>query len=237
MNPNLRFAQYVPGRNEGRGAGVLEMRHLARVCDALALLAGSPAWTAADAQAFHVWLAAYFTWLTESPNGRDEAAAQNNHGSWYDVQTAHLALVLGRTGLARQLLADGLRKRLAVQVEPDGRQPLELARTKALGYCLFNLEALFALARLGDQAGADWWGFATKDGRSLSAALNYLAPYTDPALPWPKDDLLAADRSDLLPLLAEALRHHEDPAWRAYLEKFSDSPRQRAARWQLLLAK
>ena len=36
--------------------------------------------------------------------------------------------------------------------------------------------------------------------------------------------------------LAEALRHRDDPKWRAWLEKFSDTPQQRTARWHLLLA-
>lgn len=69
------------------------------------------------------------------------------------------------------------------QIEPDGQQPLELARTKSLGYSLFNLEALFNLARLGGNVNVDWWNFATKDGRSLQAAMRYLAPYADPSKP------------------------------------------------------
>jgi len=235
MNPHLRYAQYVPGRNEGRGAGILEMRHLTQVCDTLALIADSHAWTEADAQAFHAWLAEYFVWLTESVNGKEEAAAENNHGSWYDVQAAHLAFVLGKTDFAREILTAGLQKRLARQIEPDGRQPFELARTKSLGYSLFNLEALFNLARLGEHADVDWWGFTTKDGRSLRTALRYLAPYADPAKPWPKDDIAAASRADLLPLLAEALRHGGEPQWHTLLAKFGATPRQLPARWHLLL--
>jgi hypothetical protein len=236
MNPNLRFAQYVPGRNNGRGTGILEMRHLNRVCDALALIAEAHIWTEADAQAFRAWLDAYFTWLTQSQAGKDEAAALNNHGSWYAVQMAHLALVLGRTDLARTTLIDGLQKRLARQIEPDGRQPLELARTKSLGYSLFNLEALFNLARLGEHVGVDWWAYRTDDGRSLRAALSQLAPYVDPAKPWIKRDILPANRADLLPLLAEALQYVDDPEWRSLLAGFGGIPEVRSARWHLLLS-
>jgi hypothetical protein len=229
MNPHLRYAQYVPGRNEGRGAGILEMRHLARVCDALVLIEDSGAWTATDAQAFRAWLAVYFSWLRESPAGREEAGAKNNHGSWYDVQAASIALALGETDWAKKLLTDGRQKRLARQIEPDGRQPLELARTKSLGYSLFNLEALFTLARLGERLQVDWWTYQTPDGRSLGAALDYLAPYVDPARPWPKEDLVAANRENLLPLLAEAAQHGDHPRWRALLDQFARTPIQRAA--------
>jgi hypothetical protein len=229
MNPNVNFGQYVTGVNEGREEGVLEFRSLITVSDSLALIAASPAWTEKDAKAFHAWLAAYFTWLTESPIALTEAAAPNNHGTWYDAQSAYIALVLGQTDYARKLLADGLQKRLARQVEPDGRQPLELTRTKSLNYSLFNLESLFTLARLADHVGIDWWNYSTPDGRSLHVALRYLAPYADPGKPWPRNDVVAGDRTRLFALFAQALRHGDDPLFREML-RFSPAD----ARWHLL---
>jgi hypothetical protein len=224
MNPNLEHAQAIRGINDGRGVGIIEARHLVGLTDGLALLAGSPAWPAADAAAMTAWLADYYRWLTTSKNGREEAAAENNHGSWYDVQATGLALVLGRTDDAKKLLSAVPTKRIARQIEPDGRQPLELTRTKSLNYSLFNLEALFLLSRLGEQVGVDWWNFTTHDGRSLRAALRYVAPYADPAKAWPKKDVEAADRARILPLLAEALRHGDDAQFREVLAKFSGSP-------------
>jgi hypothetical protein len=244
MNPNLNFGQYVPGRDEGRGRGILEMRQLTWICDSLALIADSPSWTDADNQAFHRWLAAYFDWLTTGPNGRVEASAANNHGSWYDVQAAHLALVLGKTDFARKILSDGLEKRIARQIEPDGSQPLELVRTKSLSYSLFNLEALCNLATLAEHVNIDWWAYTTKDGRSLRVALRYLAPYADPRKAWIETDLVAGNRTELFPLLAEALRHDDkaasldpdDLSFRELLEKFGDSsPKLNAGRWRLFL--
>jgi hypothetical protein len=235
MNPNLNFGQYVPGRNDGRGSGILEMRHLTSVCDGLALIAGSKAWTEADNNAFHGWLTAYFAWLTTSPNGRDEASAPNNHGSWYDMQAAHIALVLGKTDFAKKILSDGLTKRIASQIQPDGSQPLELARTKSLSYSLFNLEALCNLATLAENVNIDWWAYTTEDGQNLRAALRYLAPYADPNKAWIENDLIAASRTELLPLFAEALRHGNDTQFHELLAKFGDaSSGQRSARWRLL---
>jgi hypothetical protein len=235
MNPNLRFGQYIPGKNEGRGGGILEMRHLTKVCDAIALIADSPAWTEADNHAFHNWLAAYFAWLTTSANGEDEAAALNNHGSWYDVQAAHIALVLGKTDFAKKILSDGLVKRIACQIMPNGRQPLELVRTKSLVYSLFNLEALCNLATLAEHVNVDWWDYTTDDGRSLHAALSYLAPYADPKKPWIENDLVPANRAELLPLMSEAIQHGDDDAqFSELLAEFGGSSSgQSDARWRL----
>jgi len=235
MNPNLEHAQAIPGVNDGRGIGIIESRHLTAICDALALLGDSPAWPAGDRAAFRQWLDTYYGWLTNSGHGRDEQGERNNHGSWYDVQASYLALALDRPAEARQILTDGLTRRLAHQVRPDGAQPLELARTKSLDYSLFNLEALFDCAALAEHVGLDWWRFTTPDGRSLRAALAYLAPYADPAKPWPKEDLHAADRSRLLPLFTRYLRHVDEPIFHTLLERFSTTE-DRAGRWRLLLA-
>src|SRR5579885_1445002 len=235
MNPNVNFGQYVPGVNEGRGTGLISFRAFTNVCNTLGLIAGSPAWTADDDTAFRAWLADYYTWLTTSRNGRDEAHATNNHGSWYDVQAAEIALFLGKTDAAKKILTDALEKRLATQIMPDGSEPEELRRTKSLGYSLFNVQALCNLSVLAEHVDVDWWGFSTKDGRSLRAALRYLAPYADPAKPWIKNDLVASGRAGLLPLFAEALRHGDDPQFHELLVKFGDSGDQQAARWHLLL--
>lgn len=236
MNPNLACAQAVPGRNNGRGAGVLQGRQLGRIADSLALLGDAPAWTTEDRTAFRRWLEEYYHWLTTAPNAREEEAAENNHGTWFDVQAAHLALVLGRRDEARARLEKALQRRLAAQVEPDGRQPRELERTQSLGYSLFNLEAFFSLARLADRAGLDWWSFSTKDGRSLGAALRYVAPYADPKKPWRKDDLVAADRERIFPLLAEFLSHREDPELRRLLDAFGARSAATPREWELWYA-
>jgi unsaturated chondroitin disaccharide hydrolase len=234
MNPNFQHAQAIPGITDGRGIGIIEARRLIDVNEGLALIAGSPAWTDADRAAFNQWLTAFYEWLTTSTNGRDEQAAENNHGTWYDVQAAHLALVLGHTADAKKILAGGLTNRLARQVEPDGSQPLELARTKSLNYSIHNLEALLACARLAEHVGVDWWSFATTDGRSLRAALAYLAPYTDPAKSWPKNDIYPADRSRLLPLLARFLQRSDATKLRTFYDQAAANA-DVDARWRLWL--
>ncbi len=220
MNPNLQHAQAIPGITDGRGIGIIESRRLMNLNEGLALLTGSPAWTGADRAALREWLAAFYGWLRTSKNGLDEQGEHNNHGTWYDAQVAHLALVLGLTVEAKQILTEGLTRRLAAQIEPDGSQPHELARTKSLGYSLYNLEAFFTCACLGEHVGVDWWSYATTDGRSLQAALAYLAPFADPAKPWPKKDLHDGDRGHLPRRLAQFLSRMPDPQLRGIYDRF-----------------
>jgi hypothetical protein len=223
MNPNFQHAQAIPGISDGRGIGIIEARRLMNLNEGLAMLAASPAWTVDDRASLHAWLCDFYHWLTTSANGRDEQDEANNHGTWYDAQVAHLALVLDRPAEARAILTEGLARRLATQVEPDGRQPHELARTRSLSYSLYNLEALLTCAQLAGCVDVDWWSFATPDGRSLAAALGFLAPYADPEMAWPYQQLHPADRAEIVHLIGKYLAHREDASLREIHTRFAST--------------
>jgi hypothetical protein len=233
MNPNLQHAQAIPGITDGRGIGIIEAHNLIDLTDGLALLQGSTAWTEDDQKEFKQWLTSYYDWLTASKNGHDEYGEENNHGTWYDAQTAHLALVLGKNDRAKAIVTEALHRRLDHEIEPDGSQPRELARTKSLSYSLFNLDALFHLARLGQRLQVDWWNYESADHRSLRGALAFLAPYLDPEKPWIKKDLELTERGRILPYLREFLRHHPDAELAAHLTRFTQRPDVGAQRWLL----
>ncbi len=225
MNPHLEFAQAVPGENTGRGTGILEGRNLATAADAAGLLAGSPAWTPLDQAAFRVWLETYVNWLLTSKKGREEAAAHNNHGTFYDVQAVELALVLDRPDVARRITESAKQKRLSAQIKPDGSQPLELERTAAFGYSHFNLEALFALATLSEHVGVDLWHYPLGNGKdALAAALDYLLPYVaDPSKKWPYEQIKKFSRSEFAPQLRQALNVYGDTKYGKTLAQFPDA--------------
>jgi len=211
MNPHLRYAQAIPGHNTGRGIGIIETARLPQLVDRAELLAGSPAWSDADRRGLREWTAAYLDWLLSSSHGKDEARMTNNHGSWYDVQVAALALRTGRPGSAREQLGRVTRRRIAAQIEPDGRQPRELERTRALAYSLFNLEALLTAAILGVRVEVDLWTFQTEDGRSLDRALEFLLPFTDPAVKWPHAQITDVPWATFSKVLRIAYQRSGDP--------------------------
>ena len=225
MNPNLEYAQGIRGITTGRGIGIIDSHSLTEVIDAVGLLSGSKNWNEAEQKDMEQWFAAFLDWLRTSKNGKDEFNAKNNHGSFYDVQTADYALFLRRDDLARQILSAAEQKRIATQIEPDGKQPLELARTRSFGYSCFNLRALTELAILGEHVGVDFWHFKTKDGRSIRAALDYLLPYGLGEKPWPYKQLGDLGARDLVQPLLEAARAYRNSAYEAAAKKIEGDNR------------
>jgi hypothetical protein len=150
MNPHLKYAKAVRGLNDGRFLGILDGRILTSVCDGIAFISKSPAWTEQDSEGFKAWMNEYYHWLTRTDAGAEEKAHPNNHGTWYDVQAAHLALFLGKPEEAFTLVETAKQRRIDRQIERDGTQPHEMQRTKSLNYSIFNLEALTRLAILGE---------------------------------------------------------------------------------------
>jgi hypothetical protein len=204
MNPNLNFGQGIPGGVDGRPAGLIGARGLADLVDAVGLLGGSKNWTTNDQQRMTAWAGDYLHWLTTSKIGLGEDAASNNHGTFYDVQAVSLALFVGKTDFAREKLRAAAEKRIARQIEPDGKMPRELARTLSFHYSLFNLRAEMQLAALGRNAGVDLWHYRSDDGRSILKAAEFMAQFADPASAWPYQSIQKPNRHELGELLLMA---------------------------------
>jgi len=177
MNPNLNFGQGIPGINTGRNFGIIETRHLVVVPEALALLHGSRSVDASLVTGLKKWFADYTTWLTTSPVALPEGEAKNNHGTFYDTQVVDFALFTGNEDLARRTLQTQTWPRVAVQLTPDGAQPLELARTRPWNYVSMNLQGWARLALLAPHVGLDLWHYRTPDGRGLRPAIEWFRPY------------------------------------------------------------
>lgn len=231
MNPHLRYAQAVPGRNVGRGAGIIETHNLPKLIDAVGLLSSSNSWTSIDHKRLQDWFDAYLIWLIDSPEGKAEAKAQNNHGSWYDVQVASYALFIRRDELAKKVLTEFSSKRIAEQIEADGRQPHELARTQGWHYSIFNLEALFNAASIADKLGIDLWS-ETPDKRSIRKALDWLMPFATGEKKWPYKQFSAFQPEKLAPLTRRAAIHYREPAYERAMSKITGISADH--RWHLL---
>ena len=189
MNPNLNYAQGVPGISPGRNAGVLDGRYFStRIVDSLVLLRGNPAWTDNDEQQMRAWMQDYLTWLQGSKIAKKEGRTENNHGNWYVTQVSGVAWYLGDKAVIGDMVKL-MKSKLDVQLKPDGTQPAELARTRSFHYSYFNLQAISMMAVLAQKNGIDLWHYRTSQGGSVLKSLDFMARFTDPALPWPYKSL------------------------------------------------
>jgi hypothetical protein len=212
MNPNLKFAQGVPGRTPGRGAGVLDTLRLTRVIEGVGLIAPSKVLSTQELAALERWFTDYTTWMMTSPTGQEERDASNNHGVWYDFQLAHFALFARREDLARAVIQQVPTQRLAKQIEADGKMPRELERTRAYHYTIYALQAA---ARLGDLAGCvnvDLW--RGPGAPRLKAALDFIVPYVGREAEFPYPDLKPGPDEGSYELFLRAAWAHGDMEYR-----------------------
>ncbi|WP_433171612.1 alginate lyase family protein [Actinoallomurus sp. CA-150999] len=222
MNPNMDYAQAIPcGANpQGRNYGIIESAQaITQVIDALALLdSGAPGWTARDRAGIRDWLGGFLDWMLTSPFGQAESATKNNHGTFKDLQDATIALYLGRTDLAKQLIVGAETKRIDPQIAADGGQPGEVSRTRPWHYANFNAQAFCRLADAGRHVGVDLWSYTTPSGGSIAKAIDFLIPAAEKgADAWPYPDLDVFDRSLALDKLHAAATEANDGQARAAL--------------------
>ncbi len=220
MNPNMNHAQYAPGRNTGSLSGIIDIwDNLPTIIDAIGLIEPSPAWSAADRKAMDQWVSAFLDWMLKSDFGVREGRTKNNHSTFYDTQTVSMALYLGRNDLAVQVLRAVPENRIATQIEPDGRQPEELARTRAWHYSVFNLQAFFRLATLGDRLGIDLWNYQTADGRGIRGALDWLLPFATGDQEFTYREITGLNNDAFYPLVRQAAIRYQSPEyWQAGLQ-------------------
>jgi Alginate lyase len=174
------------------------------------------------------WFERYLRWLLESAEGRGEAKASNNHGSWYDVQVASFSLFIGNRDLAKNVVREFAAKRIAKQIEPDGRQPYELTRTQSWNYSLFNLEAMFSAASIAEKLGVDLWSDHGGEKRGLRRALDWLVPFAEGKSTWNYPQIHRLQPERLAPFLRRAALHYRDPSYEDVLKKIPGiNPNQR----------
>lgn len=219
MNPNLQHAQLVRGVNDGRGTGIIESARFLPVIDAIGLLHGSRAWTERDQQGMAAWFRDYVKWMRQSHNGRDEAAARNNHGTWYDVQVITYLLFLGDEREARKVAEEAKTRRIASQIQPDGSLPLEQVRATSLSYTAFDIRAFTQLADLARRVDVDLWNYQTPDGRGIRKAIDYTLPYVMGEKPWEHSQISPFSKDGFIEPLRRAAIAYDDPKVRGALKK------------------
>lgn len=131
---------------------------------------------------------------------------------WYDVQVAAFVLFVGERSAAREILHLAPH-RMRSQVEPDGRQTEDLARTRSFSYVVMNTLGFCQLALLAEHVDVDLWGDQSKDGRGLQRAINWLVFYADGTRPWPYEQITDVPWTRVANVLRHAAHAYGNPAY------------------------
>ena len=201
MNPNLNFGQAMKGHNEGRGAGLIDTRHLIKVVDAIELLNATGGMKIDEFKGLQNWFAQFLNWMQTSKNGMDEMRAKNNHGVWYDAQRLSFALFTRQNLLSKNIISN-VQKRIDTQMNSDGFFPAELERTTSLHYSLFVVEPLLLIAQMGRSLNIDLLSYTSTNGNSIKKAVTTIIPYLIKEKVWNGVQINPFDFDEGIPLLA-----------------------------------
>jgi beta-galactosidase len=185
MNPTLRFAQAIPGISNGRGIGIIDTLHLVEIPLSATAIAGADGVAPATIAGVRTWFADYLHWMLTDANGRDEAAAKNNHSVAYTLQVAVFAKFVGDVAAMKEARQNFLTVLLPSQLAADGSFPRELSRTKPYGYSIFQLDNVALLTEILSTPAQDLWEYTLPDGRSVAQAVAFLFPYLADRAAWP----------------------------------------------------
>ena len=211
MNPNFRYAQFQPDLAVGNGYGIIDGWRLIWAVDAIGLIARSGALAPQDLLAVRKWFADYLGWLSDSPEGRKEAARSNNHKTHYEIQRIGFALFTRQAALAHRFATDAA-SLVGTQIAADGDLPLETERAKKSFYLVQGIQALLTLAGLAECAGVDLWRATTWRSGGIRSAVDNLGDIVT-GVRAPPDAGFAAERGPAKEALMAAAWAYDDPRY------------------------
>lgn len=178
MNPNLNYAQMMRGPNGqvGTHTGVLDLKGMTKIISGILIfrLANNSDWTSDLDTQMTNWTTQYISWLQTNTLGLQEAAATNNHGSYYYNQLSAIQILVGDTAGAKNSTNTYFNTLYMNQIDANGEQPLEAVRTRPYHYRCYNLAAMITNSRLGDYLGLhSFWNKTTTNGGTIQSALNF----------------------------------------------------------------
>ena len=180
MNPNLNYAQIVPGKFDGKGRcyGVIDSYSFVEMLDAVQLLEQSEAFTLKDSKALKVWFSKFLDWILTSPQGIEEGNQLNNHSTAHDVQVIAYARYTGNKKVLNDYLGNFYEQRMLNQIQPDGSQPQELRRTLGFGYSQYNLTHIIDVLQMANHITIDEGLTIDEAAMPLAEkAADFLMPY------------------------------------------------------------
>jgi len=226
MNPNLLFAQAVKGRFTGRNYGIIDTIHLMEVAQGAFVMQEAKSFDKAILSGIKKWFADYTLWLNTSVPGIQEKTVKNNHATCWAMQVASFAKLCGDENMLDSLRVRYKTILLPNQMGNDGSFPLEIARTKAYGYSIFNLDAMTMICQILSTPKDNLFNFETADGKSIKKGIEYLYPFIVDKSKWPlKPDVMYWENWPVAqPFLLFGAVQYNQSSWYSAWKKLDHKP-------------
>ncbi|KAF9233040.1 chondroitin AC/alginate lyase [Melanogaster broomeanus] len=159
-----------PGKGQiGAHTGELDLKCMAKVANAILILrnGNSAFWTQDLDDAMVNWCTRFVGWVTSYWIALEEAAAKNNHGSYYYAQLASHQLIAKDIEGARATIETYFNTIYMNQITATGEQPLEARRTRPYHYRAYNLIAMISTI------GLNFWNWTGYAGAGIKDALDF----------------------------------------------------------------
>lgn len=176
MNPNFEYAQVIPGydNNRGRSTGLIEAYSFVYVLESIRLVECVKPLDRKTRNGVKKWFGEFATWMMESDLGKAQSKVKDNNGIAYDVTLLSMLAYTERNEEMVKLLNDFTDKRILSSIEPDGKQPRELQRTKAYSYSIMNLNQILDFCIMSKSLG---YPVYDDNKTRVDAAYKYLASF------------------------------------------------------------
>lgn len=202
MTPHLTYSQVRMGHknNQGAATGIIEFKDLYYMLDAMQLLKLDNSLAAKQDTKIKEWLENYLHWLIASEQGKNECAANNNHGILYDLQTLSISVYLEKYLEATTILRRA-QDRIGEHFTVIGMQPHEMTRTITKHYCAFNLQSWCNFAKAAHKLGLELWHYVHPKGGNLEKSLEWFLNHYKK--PWPYQQIEDFEEERFIPLLKQ----------------------------------
>ncbi len=173
MNPNLRYAQCIPGINDGEPGGIIDYAaSYSYALNLLVILNREKLLPTDFYTSMKQWHCQFLEWLKTSEQGVRESEKKNNQGSLYDLLVFNISRFIKIDEQIHQVFYQRLLNRIDSQINSEGMLPLELVRTKTKSYTTMGLKMLLESAILLQHYDYDF-----QDNEGFKRAYQFISPH------------------------------------------------------------
>ncbi|PML92300.1 hypothetical protein BCT64_16455 [Vibrio breoganii] len=223
MNPNMNYAQAIPGLSSGREAGIIESRLFINVIDSIRLV--SYELDPVLLRNVKLWFHSFQSWLINSKSGIAASKMDNNIALWYDAQLVSISLFINDSDFVNNYYDKLFFKRIHKHLNNEGILVQELQRTRPWGYMNFSMQAVGRLIEYSIEHDPKYKRELLKDDL-IKASYMYIADVVLNPSSWDYDEILGFDKNEGYRALVVATELYKDNDFCEAFKKLYDKNRQ-----------